>query len=157
MSTTNLEQKARETVKRAYTLTAEALKETGAGGTRLEQLIIALTPKVFEAISDHTYTEKAQAPPITPIPSNKQSAISSSPIQMQVFQEFLNRLPAQLRPLFRVKDHTGTEIVITCSEKLDTPDFAATCRVAEELGGKRVSDGKNSGWYLPLKQPEKKR
>lgn len=156
MSTINLEQKARETVKKAYTITAEALKETGASGSRLEQLIITLTPKVFEAITDHAQPEKPQAPPITSISTN-QPAIPSPPIQMQVFQEFLNRLPAQLRPLFRMKDHTGTEIVITCSEQLIPSDFAAVCHVAEELFGKRVSDGKNSGWYLPLKQPDKKR
>jgi hypothetical protein len=156
MSTTTIEQKAKDLVKRAYTLTTEALKETGAGGSRLEQLIIALTPRVFEAISNHAYTEKPQATPVTavtpipPIPGNPLSSPTG------LFEEFKKRLPAELRPLLRVRDHSGIEILITSVEKLASADFAAVCRVAEELKGKWISAGRDSAWRVPLYTNEKR-
>jgi hypothetical protein len=167
-SQATVEQRCREAVKKAWHITREALAETGAGSNLLTALTMQAYPEVLRELLKQTDGATQAAPitsitpiptmptipPTTPVPKTSSSSPPSNtvvPLQAQVFEEFLKRLPAQLRPLLRIKNHTGTEIHITNTEKLDGADFALVCHIAEEMGGRRLSGaGKDSAWILPL-------
>jgi hypothetical protein len=155
MTQVTFEDRYKQAVKKAHVLASEAIKEAGLGGNLQFTLEASMVP---DLVKHFLADGAAQVPPVTPIPTMATMTVPSPkpqvPTQMQVFTEFLNRLPAQLRPLLRIRDHTGTEILIVSSEKLASADFAAVCRVAEELKGRWVSAGRDSAWHLPISTPQ---
>lgn len=154
------EQRCKEAIKKAFTVTREGLNEAGAAGNLATALTMTAFPEVLKELLKQDGTQQAPpiraatpitpVTPVTPIPKPVGSSPSVIPIHEQLFQQFLLKLPAELRPKFFIMKRTAEELWIGKNEKLEGPDFSAVCNLAERFGGTWVPADKESSWHLPL-------